>query len=451
MKIWLWYRVCLWLLFGLAALALVLPAQAQQRDPVYYVTVAQGLTAPAAPLVQRALREAEAANATMLVIEMRGGGSLRTAWALARQIDAARVPVVVYIAPRGASGGAVGTVLLAASHVAVMAPAATTGFAAPLVDVPTGFSTSTQQLLVDDAVKQLSAWARARNRNAGWLEQAARSGAILDAERAQALQPPLIDGIATEQELLTLLQGRRVTLAGGDARTLQTLGAPIQRVQPTFLEGLGQLLAVPTIAFVLFVVGGIAIYLELANPGIGIPGVAGIILIIAALVGFALGEVRVLAVLLLAGGLIVVGLEHVVMSHGGLTIAGVVLLVIGALLLVDPMRSPGLQVSPLAIIGVAVMLGSVATALVALAVRVRGQRPVTGQDALIGQVAEVRQPIAPEGQVFVNGALWSAWTDEGPLSAGELVHVAGIDGLRLYVRKIDAMPQKVGSEESSMR
>lgn len=408
----------------------------QSASPIYYVVVEQGLTVPASGLVRRALREAQAAGATALVIEARGGGSLAAAWSLARELEAAPLPIVTYIAPREARAGPVGTLLVAASHVAVMAPGASIGSAAPLVDVPAGFSSATQQLVVNDAVKQLTSWAQARGRNGTWIEQAVRSGATIRAEDAQSLTPPLIDLVATPDELLTSLQGRRVTLAGGEQRTLNTLGVRVEVVEPTIWEALGQLLALPTIAFVLFVVGGIAVYLELANPGVGIPGVAGGLLIIAALIGFVLGEVRPLAVALLAAGLVVVGLEHVVMSHGGLTVAGLVLLILGALFLVDPTRSPGLGVSYLAISGVALLLGGAAMGLVTLAVRVRSRRPVTGQDALIGQIAEVRRPLAPDGMVFVNGALWSAWTDEGSFGPGELVEIAAVDGLRLYVRGV---------------
>ncbi len=87
--------------------------------------------------------------------------------------------------------------------------------------------------------------------------------------------------------------------------------------------------------------------------------------------------------------------------------------------------------------GVALALGAAVLGLLALATRVRGQRPVTGHHALLGRLAEVRQPIAPEGMVFVDGALWSAWTDQGQIGPGELVEVAGVDGLRLYVKRVE--------------
>jgi membrane-bound serine protease (ClpP class) len=138
--------------------------------------------------------------------------------------------------------------------------------------------------------------------------------------------------------------------------------------------------------------------------------------------------------------MLVVGLEHVVMSHGGLTLGGIILVVFGALWLVDPARSAGLAVAPAAIGGTVMLLILAVVGLVTLAVRVRGQRPTTGKEALIGQVAEVRRAVDPEGMVFVAGALWSAWTDEGSLEQGELVEVAGVENLRLYVRRLKTEP-----------
>lgn len=427
---WLYPAVIMWASFWISGYA-------QSARPVYYVTVEQGLTIPAAGMVRRALHEAEAADATALVVEVRGGGSLPATWPLVRELAAARVPIVTYIAPQGAHSGPIGTLLLAASHIAVMAPGSSAGFAQPLVDVPAGFSAATQQLVVEDAASRLVDWARARGRNADWIAQAVRSGAIIDAETAREMDPPVIDLVVTGDDLMPSLQGRRVTLANGEARTLHTLGADIRRVTPTLWEGLGQLLAIPTVAFVLFILGGTAIYLELANPGIGIPGVAGGLLIVAALVGFILAEVRPLAVVLLAAGLILIGLEHAAMTNGGLVLAGLVMIVFGALYLVDSTRTPGLNVSYSVIGGVSVLLLAAAVGLVIMAVRVRSRRPVTGQEMLIGQIAEVRRPLTPEGMVFVNGALWVAWTDQGPFEAGDLVEVAGIDGLRLYVRGLE--------------
>jgi membrane-bound serine protease (ClpP class) len=123
-------------------------------------------------------------------------------------------------------------------------------------------------------------------------------------------------------------------------------------------------------------------------------------------------------VVLLAGAVILIGLEHVVMSHGGLSVAGIILLIVGALWLVDPATTPGSGVAPVAIGGMTVLLGGAVAALVTLVLRARKRTPTTGAESMIGQIAEVRRPIDPEGMVYVQGALWSAWSDDTPIARG---------------------------------
>ncbi len=417
-------------------------ASAQGGAPLVQVRLAHGITPPAVDLARRGLAEARALNATALIIEVPDGAGVNAAaWTLAREIASSPVPVVVWLGPGRVQGGPAGALLLAASDVAAMAPDATAGFAYPLAPSERGFSERTQSLVVDDVVKQVTRCQRQHNRDEEWIERAIRQGATIDAERARAAEPPVIDVVAaTSEELRAALTGRVIAGGDGQQRNLESLGAPEIVVAPSFLEQLAQLLAVPTVAFVLFVLGAIALYLELANPGIGVPGVAGATLLVAALYGFFQASVSPLALVLLIAGLVLIGLEHVVLSHGGLTLGGVVLLVVGALTLVDRQRAPGLGVTPLAIAITTGMLVLAAVGLATMALRSKVQPPATGPGALIGQIAEVRRPMDPEGMVFVAGALWSAWTDEGPLHPGELVEVAGIDNLRLYVRRIQREP-----------
>jgi membrane-bound serine protease (ClpP class) len=445
-------RLPLLVLIGLGLFGIVLatvPGRlvAQPRAPIVQVSLDMGVTPPAINLLRRAMREATAAEASALIVVLpHGGGVLSSAWTIGRELSAANVPVVVWIGPGAVDGGPTGALLLAASDVAAMAPGASMGFALPLAETPRGFSTATRQLVLDDVARELTGWQEQRGRNTEWFDRAVRSGAVIDAARARSLEPPVIDLVAaTNDELQTTITGRDVTVAGNQQQ-LDTLGAPRVVIRATAIEWLAQALAIPTFAFVLFVLGAVAIYLEIASPGVGVPGVAGGILIALALYGFAQASVRPLAVLLLAVGLVVVGLEHLVMSHGGLTFAGIVLLIVGALWLVDPAQAPGLAVAPLALGGTVISLLLAVVGLILLAVRIRGRGPSTGQEELIGQIAEVRRTVDPEGLVFVSGALWSAWTDDGPLLQGELVEVVAIESLRLYVRRLRVNPGSVNAE-----
>jgi membrane-bound serine protease (ClpP class) len=69
----------------------------------------------------------------------------------------------------------------------------------------------------------------------------------------------------------------------------------------------------------------------------------------------------------------------------------------------------------------------------------------TGYEELVGAVGEVREPLDPEGQVFIQGALWQARaTGEGTIEPGNRVRVKSVDGLTLEVEPVaDASPATV--------
>jgi len=82
-------------------------------------------------------------------------------------------------------------------------------------------------------------------------------------------------------------------------------------------------------------------------------------------------------------------------------------------------------------------LASFAALGIWLAIRNRERPVTTGQEALIGRLAEVRRRLDPEGMVFVEGALWQAISEDGAVDAGEWVRVVASHDLRLIVRRID--------------
>jgi membrane-bound serine protease (ClpP class) len=77
------------------------------------------------------------------------------------------------------------------------------------------------------------------------------------------------------------------------------------------------------------------------------------------------------------------------------------------------------------------------------------KRPVRGgHEELIGAPAEVRTSLDPEGQVWIEGALWRARLtgDGAPLRPGDRVTVEAIEGLTLVVRP---GPSHTGVEEGA--
>jgi membrane-bound serine protease (ClpP class) len=61
----------------------------------------------------------------------------------------------------------------------------------------------------------------------------------------------------------------------------------------------------------------------------------------------------------------------------------------------------------------------------------------TGSEELVGAVGDVRAPLDPEGQVFIQGALWRARTiGPGEIGPGNRVRVKAVDGLTLEVEPV---------------
>jgi len=217
---------------------------------------------------------------------------------------------------------------------------------------------------------------------------------------------------------------------------LATLGRVPAAIAPTAFESLRLALADPTVAFALLILGAMAIYLELASPGVGVFVGIGLVLLAAAGAGLAVLPLRWWAVLLLLGALVLIGAEFVVHSHGGLTVAGLALLVVGALNLVDPEQAPGAGVAPWAIGIVAAGVAGTAAVGVTLALRSRARPAALGREALVGRLAEVRQALDPRGMVFVDGALWQAISEAGDAEPGDWVRVTAVHNLQLIVRPL---------------
>lgn len=435
-------RLAFYLLLTLPALWPVAPVTAQTRGPVYEVALDGVISRYSVAYLRRALREAEAASAEALVVRVATQGAvLSDLRAVSAELAAAQVPVVIYLAPSGTQAGVAGVWLLSAAQLAAMAPDTSFGAATPLAEPSGNLSEATRELFRAEVIRQLSAWNSAQGRSTAWIEQAVREGAVLSNEQALALDPPAIDLVARDDaELLTLLEGRTVRLANDEQRTLRTLGRTAQPLAPTLWEALLLLLANPTVAFLLLIMAGMALYAELITPTVGVLAGLGLVLLVGAGAGLLALPVRGLAVLgvFIAFGLVAIDLY--VPSHGAVTVVGLVVLVVSALTLFDSAQAPGVSVALWAVVLVALLLAAFAALGIYLVVRTRSTPVVTGQEGLVGRLAEVRKRLEPEGMVFVEGALWRAFSEEGDVERGEWVRVTGVYQLRLTVRRIAEEP-----------
>jgi membrane-bound serine protease (ClpP class) len=204
-------------------------------------------------------------------------------------------------------------------------------------------------------------------------------------------------------------------------------------VGPTLRENILDRLTDPNLAVLVLVVGALLIYLEFNVPGTIIPGTLGTLLVLLALFSLNLLPVRYTSVALLLAACVLLILEVKFATHGVLAAAGVVALVIGALTLVDA-PIPEMRVHWATAISTGLAFGLITVFLLRLAVKAKRSKVRTGGDAMIGLMAVVTQPLAPTGQVLVNGELWQA-ESAVPAASGEHVRVRALRDLTLLVER----------------
>jgi membrane-bound serine protease (ClpP class) len=382
--------------------------------------------------IERGIRTAEADGAKALVIQLNTpGGQVDLMSKIVQAILDAEVPVVVYVYPRGAYAASAGTLITLAGHVAAMAPGTTIGAASPVGSQGEDLGETIEKKLKEDLRAQARALAGRRGEKAvAWAESA-----IQDAKAAtdqEALELGVIDFVAADLKgLLEQLDGFEITVKDRQV-TLQTAGVEVRRLPMTGAEQFLHIITNPTIAFILLTLGVNALIYELASPGGYVGGIVGAICLILAF--YSLGVLPVNY-----AGLIFIGLAFILFvvdikapTHGALTIGGIVSLVAGALILFN---SPLYRVSIAAVVSVALVTGGFFAFAIAKVVQAQRRPVVTGREGLVGQVAVARTELNPDGTVLVQGELWTATVEDGPVPAGDRVRIVAMEGFRLRVNR----------------
>jgi len=250
-----------------------------------------------------------------------------------------------------------------------------------------------------------------------------------------ALNANLIDLRADNLEsLIAQIDGWEVTLSNGATVTINTGNYELVRDEMNFIEGFLLAISDPNIAYILLSVGSIGIIAEIYNPGMFFPGIAGAISLLLAF--YSLGVLDAqwggILLILLAFGLFVG--EVLTASFGIFTAGGITALVIGSLILF-PRGSPLFTVNPWLIAAVVIMVAGFFAFVIQKVVRSRRRQAATGREELIGKTAVVKIALAPEGEVFFKGELWTAVSEKGRVKPGEEVIINKVDGLTLYVTR----------------
>jgi len=417
-------------------------AGAQEKNPVFNVITVDGvITSPTSKYIASSIEEAKKDNAEGLIILLDTPGGMDTAMRdIAKSILNAPLPVIVFVYPSGARAASAGVIITEAAHVAAMAPGTNIGAAHPVsigIGGPTGDKDKTMsEKIENDAAAYARSIAKTRGRSEEWVEKAVRKSESITAE--EALKLKVIDYVAPDiDKLLAAIDQKEVTLAGGKKK-ISTKNAVINNKKMGTRQGILAAISDPNISYILLLVGLAGLYFELSTPGAILPGVIGGISLLLAFFGLSTLPVNYTGILLILFGVILFIAEIKVMSHGMLTVGGVVSLVLGSLLLFDT-PEPALRLSFQVLIPAVLVASGFFIVVVWLAVKAQMRKHFSGTEAMIGAEAEVVKDIDNEGEVFLMGEYWKA-TSNQPIKKGAKARVVKLEGLKLLVEEIKNKP-----------
>jgi membrane-bound serine protease (ClpP class) len=398
-----------------------------------------------------------------VILKIDTPGGLDTAMRkIIKEILASPVPVAAFVAPGGARAASAGTYILYASHIAAMAPATNLGAATPVAigimpggeadkneprgdrrkddkqksdqpdagSKPEASSKSTlTQKQIHDAAAYIRSLAQLRGRNAEWGERAVREAVSLSAAEAHKLK--VIDIVAQDvNDLLRQVQGRKVTVQGVE-RTLKTDSAEVVAIEPDWRSQLLAVIADPSIALILMMIGIYGLIYEFLNPGFVLPGVVGAICLLLAMFAFQMLPINYAGLGLIFLGVAFIVAEAFVPSFGALGIGGAVALVIGSVILIEP-QAGGYAVPLPFTVTLGLASAAIVFAIVMMAAKARKRPVVSGKEDLIGARGVVLDDMQDEGWARVHSENWRI-VSRVPLARGQKVRVTRIDGLTLSV------------------
>lgn len=429
----LWRCFVLALAFLALTAILTLSATSAQAQ-VVRITIDDTIHPITDEYIGRAINHAAQIHANALLIELKTPGGLADSTRdIVEKILASPVPVIVYVAPSGARAASAGFFILEAADVAAMAPGTNTGAAHPVSATGGKIDDVMAKKIENDTAAFIRSYVAKRGRNVELAEQAVRESKSWTDE--EALKNKLIDVVAnSDQDLFKQLEGRTITRFNGQKVTLNLVGKPEQTFEMTLKQRILAYMMNPNIAFILLAVGLLALYGEFNHPGAVIPGVVGLVFIILAIFAFNLLPIRFAAVVMIIAAFVLFALDAKFATHGVLTIGGIALMTLGALLLVDS-PIPQMRVKLATALAVSIPIGGITAFLVSIALRARRGKVATGPQGLIGETGLARTPLVPEGTVFVRGELWKAVSSVN-LQEGEAVVTRAVDGLKLKVEPL---------------
>jgi membrane-bound serine protease (ClpP class) len=393
------------------------------------------LDPPLVALGRGAIRDANDAHNTLLLLQLNSRGALSDLDPLLGAMRRSRVPIAVWVGPSGAHAEGGAALLAEAASVLYVSQGSDLGPATPVrLDQPDAVPSAAVR-------RQLAGLMAANGRRA---EQAGTlTTHRLDA--AAAARVGVTNGVRpTIGEVIVTLDGQTVPTAAGPVRlsTAKVIGTGrARRRQPNqevVFSGLSlgariqHTLISPRVFYLLLVAGLALIAFEFFAASVGFAAGVGALGVLGAAYGWSHLPVQWWAAALLAFAVVGFSVDVQAGGVGVWTGIATAALVAGSITLVggsSRLRVPWWEI---VLVGGGTLLFFVA-ALPAF-VRARYSTPTVGREGLVGELGEAEVTVDPTGVVVIRGSRWRARANRAtPIPAGSRVRVVAVEGLVLEV------------------
>jgi len=402
-----------------------------EQSQVYIIQVADAISPGTADFIKSGLKAAEENGAACVIIELdTPGGLAESMRIIVQNILGSRVPVAVFVYPGGARAASAGVMITMAADVAAMAPGTNIGAAHPVGAGGKDIDGTMSEKVINDMVAQAKSVAEKRGRNAKWVEDAIRES--VSVTETEALKENIIDLIATDtDDLIKQLNGRKIK----DRGVLKLDNVKKVIVKETLRTKILKTISNPNIAYILLMIGLAGLYFEFSHPGAIFPGVIGAIALILAFFAMQTLPVNYAGILLIVLAIIFFIMEMKITSYGLLSVAGVVSLLLGSLMLFKG-STPEMKLSLRVVLPTILLISGFFVAVAGLVFRAQISKPTTGSAGLVGKIGVVKKALTPEGKVFVHGELWNARAKD-PIDKDAKVRVVQVVDLILEVESAE--------------
>jgi membrane-bound serine protease (ClpP class) len=407
------------------------PVSAQADEPeLLILSVSDPISPGVAEFVNDGLQLASKTHAAGIIIMLdTPGGLAESMRKIVQAIFACKVPVIVYVTPSGARAASAGVMITMAADIAAMAPGTNIGAAHPVGAGGQDIGKTMAEKAVNDLVAFAKGIANRRGRNAQWAEEAVRESVSVTA--AEALEKNIIDVVAKNlDDLIDQIEGRTVK----DKGILHLAGVRRTLIKEGLRTKILKTVSDPNIAYILLMIGLAGLYFELANPGSVLPGVVGGIALILAFFSLQALPVNAAGIMLILLAIVFFILELKVTSYGMLSLAGVLSLVLGSMMLFKG-AGPQFQLAWKVLLPTVLLVSGFFVGIVLVVVRAHTRKARTGADGLVDEVGVVKQVQGQEGKVLVHGELWRAVFEEA-VAVGDKVRVLSVKDLVVTVSRL---------------